>query len=273
MDELLSHPAVQGGIAPFIAALVVALLLGPLRLGGLAVIAGFLVAMQLTSGLQFTPLTATRKLALAAMAAPLVGLLVDFAFRPTRAGTVLLALAAAAAAWWAFGPVIAQKPLAEAWLLGASALAAVILLVASGQHFLAADPVRAGAGALGLGVAGAVAAVFSATLSYGQYALAIGASAGAFLLPQMITGKKGFAGATFTLTAMLAGGLVASGTMVLAKLPWYALLVLALVPLGARLPVPARAPVWLQAVLLSVYCFAIGAAACALAWPAGGIST
>jgi hypothetical protein len=271
LGEFLSNPAVQGGVAPFAAALVVALALGPLRLGGLALIAGFLVGMHLTSGLQFTPLTATRKLALAAIAAPAVGLLVDFAFKPTRIGSAVLALAAAAAAWWAFGPVIANKPAAEAWTQGASLLAALIVLVATGQQFLAADPVRAGAAALGLGIAGAVAAVFSATLSYGQYALAIGAAAGAFLLPQMITGRKSHAGATFTLSAMLAGGLVAGGTMVLATLPWYALLVLALVPLGGSLPVPARAPVWLQAVLLSLYCFAIGAAACALAWPAGGI--
>ena len=44
----------------------------------------------------------------------------------------------------------------------------------------------------------------------------------------MITGKKGFAGATFVLPAMLTAGLVAGGTMVLAKLPWYALVALAL---------------------------------------------
>lgn len=271
MEAYLSHPAVQGGLAPFVAALVVALVLGPLRLGGLAIIAGLLVGMYLTSGLEFTPRNAIGKLTMAATAAPLVGLLVDFAFKPTRVGTVVLVLAAVAAGAWVFGPVIMRKPAADAWLLGASGAVALVVLVGAGQQLLAADPVRAGAGALGLGVAGAVAAVFSATLSYGQYALAIGASAGAFLLPQMIAGRKGHAGATFTLTAMLAGGLVATGTMVLAELPWYALLVLALVPLGGSFPVPAKAPVWLQAVLLSLYCFVIGAAACALAWPADGI--
>jgi hypothetical protein len=109
----------------------------------------------------------------------------------------------------------------------------------------------------------------SASATYGLYGIALGAGAGGFLLPQMITGKKSFAGATFTLSAILIGGLVAAGTMVLAKLPWYALLVLALVPVGARLPAPGKAPVWLQAVLLSLYCFVIGAAACALAWAQG----
>jgi hypothetical protein len=83
----------------------------------------------------------------------------------------------------------------------------------------------------------------------------------------MCRGRKGFAGATFTLPAMLTGGLVAVGTMVLAKLPWYALLVLAAVPLAARLPGPAGAPVWLQAVIFSLYGFAVAGLACFLAWP------
>ena len=90
MGELLSNPAVQAGAAPFAAALVVALALQPLRLGGLAVTAAFLVAMQLVSGIQFSPLTATRKLVLLAIAAPVVGVAADFAFKPTRLGALVL---------------------------------------------------------------------------------------------------------------------------------------------------------------------------------------
>jgi hypothetical protein len=82
----------------------------------------------------------------------------------------------------------------------------------------------------------------------------------------MLRGKPGFAGATFMLPAMLIAGLVASGAMLLAQLPWYAVAVLALVPLGTLLPVPRGAAVWLQAVLLSLYATAIAAGACYLAW-------
>src|SRR5437870_3567704 len=102
MEEFFSNPAVQGGVAPFVAALVVALALGPLRLGGLAAAAAFLTAMYFVSGFQLTPLTATRKILLLAAAAPLVGALGDFAFRPTRLGAAVLALGAAAAALWVF---------------------------------------------------------------------------------------------------------------------------------------------------------------------------
>jgi hypothetical protein len=273
LDELLSNPAVQVGVAPLVAALVVALivalLLRPLQLGGLAVAAAFLTTMYLVSGLAFSPLTATRKIIIVSIAAPVVGILIDVAFKPTRIGAVVLALCAAAGALWVFWPVLAQKPAAEGWLLGASTVVVISFMVGFSQLYLAADAVRAGAAGLGLGLATGVAAILSASATYGLYGIALGAGAGGFLLPQMITGKKGFAGATFTLPAMLIGGLVAAGTMVLAKLPWYALLVLALVPVGARLPAPGQAPVWLQAVLLSLYCFVIGAAACALAWAQG----
>ena len=256
-------------VAAFVVALVVALLLRPLQLGGLAVVAAFLTTVYFVSGLGFSPLTATRKIIILSIAAPVVGILIDFAFKPTRIGAVVLALCAAAGALWVFWPVLAQKPAAEGWLLGASAVVVISFVVGYSQLYLAADAVRAGAAGLGLGLATGVAAVLSASLTYGGYGIALGAGAGGFLLPQMITGKKSFAGATFTLPAMLTGGLVAAGAMVLAQLPWYALLVLGLVPVGARLPAPGKAPVWLQAVLLSLYCFVIGAVACALAWAQG----
>ncbi len=266
MEELFSHPAVQGGVAPFVVALVVVLLLGPLRLGGLAVAAAFLTVMFFVSGLTFTPLTATRKILVLSIAAPVVGLLADFLFKPTRLGVMALALCAAAGALWAFWPVLAQKPAAEGWLLGISAGVAIAFMVGFAQACLATDAVRAGAAGLALGLGTGIAAILGATNSYGMYGIALGAGAVAFLLPQMITGKKSFAGATFILAMMLTTGLVAAGAMILAKLPWYSVLVLALVPVGAWLPVPARAPVWVQAVLLSLYGFMIAGAACALAW-------
>lgn len=266
MQELLGNPAVQGGVAPFVVALVAVLLLAPLRLGGLAVAAAFLTVMYFVSGLTFTPLTATRKILVLSIAAPAVGVLADFAFKPTRIGVAVLVVCAAAGALWAFWPVLARRPATEAWLLGASAVAAIAFMVGFAQACLATDAVRAGAAGLALGLGAGVAAILGASNVYGLYGIALGAGAGAFLLPQMITGKKSFAGATFTLTVSLTTGLVGAGAMILAKLPWFSLLVLALVPAGARLPVPERAPVWLQAVLLSLYGFMIAGAACALAW-------
>src|SRR5258708_27220586 len=121
---MLAIPAVQGGLAPFAAALVVAALLGPFRLGGLAVVAAFATAVYFIAGFTFSPLTATRKIILLGFPAPLAGIVTDFAFRPTRFQALMLALARAAAAPWVFCPVIEQKAFDPGLLLGGTAVPA-----------------------------------------------------------------------------------------------------------------------------------------------------
>jgi len=250
-----------------VAALALAVALSPVRLGGFAIIAAFLVCMHLVTGIQFAPLTATRKIVVVAIAAAAIGPLLDFALKPTRIGIALIAAGAAGGALWAFWPVILQKPGMHPWLLGGSAAVALALMVGFAQTQLSGDAIRAGAAALAVGLGAGIAAIFSASLSYGLYGLALGAGAGGFLLPQMIRGKKAAAGATFTVPAMLIGGLVAVGAMMLAQLPWYSVLILALVPVAVRLPGPENGPAWLQAVVYSIYGFIVAGVACALAWP------
>jgi hypothetical protein len=266
VDDLLTHPAFHGGIAPFAVALVVAVALHRLQLAGLSVLAAFMTCMYLVSGLQLTPLTATRKVMLVGVLAGVVGVAWDRLFTPARHAATLAALAAVGTVW-VFWSVLVQKPTAEAWLLGASAAFAVAFLVGSAQRWLAADGIRAGAAALGLGVGVGIAAIFSASATYGLYGIAIGAGAGAFLLPQMIVGRKWLAGSAFVLPAMLLSGLVGAGAMILAQLPWYSQLLFALVPLAACAPTMVAAPIWLQATMLSAYSISIAALASILAWP------
>jgi hypothetical protein len=266
VNDLLNHPAIQSGVAPFVVALIVALLLGRIRLGGLCIVAAFATTVFFVAGFDFIPLTATRKLILLGLAAPVVGMVADFAFKPTKFGAMVLAFAGGAGALWAFWPVLVQKEAAQAWLLGGTAVASVAWLIGFSQMHLSSDGVRAGAAGLGLGLGAGIAAILGASASYGQYGIALGAGAGAFLLPQMITGRETEAGATYMLTVALIAGLIAAGTMVLADLRWYSVLVLALVPVAATLPVPEKAPLWLQAILVSLYTFVVAGAACALNW-------
>ncbi len=256
----------QGGVAPFIVGLVVTLLLQSVRLGGLAVVAAFATAVYFVAGFTFSPLTATRKVILLGFAAPLIGIVVDFGFKATRAGASMLAIVAGLATLWVFWPVLAQKEVALIWLFAGVAAAAVTFMVGFGQMFLADHAVRAGAAGLGAGLGAGIAAILAASATYGLYGIALGAGSGAFLLVQTLGGKPSTAGATFMLPAMLIPGLVAAGAMILAQLPWYSVLVLAVVPIAARLPVPARARVWQQAILLSLYTFVIAGLACYLAW-------
>jgi hypothetical protein len=270
VSELLANPAVQGGVAPFVVGLIVTVLLGRFRLGGLAVAAAFATAVYFIAGFTFTPLSATRKIILLGLAAPLAGIFVDFAFRPTRLGSYLLALAGAAAAAWVFWPVLAQKDLERALLPGATAVLATAWVVGVSEQRLAGDSVRTAASGLALGLGTGVAAIFAAALTYGLYGIAVAAGSGAFLLVQMIMGKRSYAGATFTLSVTTVAILIASAAMILAQLPWYSVVVLALVPVAASLAVPAGAALWVQAVLSSFYGFVVAGIACALAWHAGG---
>jgi hypothetical protein len=270
VNDLLNHPAVQGGLAPFVAALIVALVLGRVRLAGLAVVAGFCTTVYLVSGFVFEPLSVTRRIVLLALVAPVIGILVDFAFKPARLGNAILAVATGAATFWVFWPVLQQKDLKTVMLMGGGSALFVAWLVGFSQNFLSQHPIRAGAAGLGLGIGIGVTAVLGASALYGIYGISLAAGAGAFLLPQMIGGKKFEAGATFMLPFALTVGLLAAATLVLAQLPWYSLIALAFIPLAARLPAPEKSPLWIQAVAISACTLAVATAAIALTWQSGG---
>jgi hypothetical protein len=80
MQALLAHPAFQAAVAPFLVTLVLALFLRRWGLvwQGLALIAGLLVTVWLTTGLSLQPLTSTRKIILCSLGLPFLALLVGF---------------------------------------------------------------------------------------------------------------------------------------------------------------------------------------------------
>jgi len=265
MKYLLDNPAVQAGGAPFVVGLIVMLALGRARLGGVAVTAAFATVVALVSGFSFNPLTATRKLVLLTLLASVLGIALDLTLKPGRLRSAMLALAAALATLWVFWPVLALKPPADAWLQGATAVLLTAWLVGYLDAGLASRPIACGAAILMLGVGAGVLAILGASALFGQYSIAIGAGAGAFLLVMMIANQTRAAGATLALPGAVAAGLIASGAMILAHSQWYAAALLALVPLAAGIPAAIRAPVWRRAIshalLAAVPVAAVGAAA------------
>ncbi len=61
MQELLDHPAVQGGVAPLVVALIVAAALARTRFAWLAIVAGYATMIALSTGFSFSPLTCAAK--------------------------------------------------------------------------------------------------------------------------------------------------------------------------------------------------------------------
>lgn len=265
MQDFLTHPAVQGGLAPFVAGLLVAGLFAPIRLAGLAAVAGFATTVYLVGGFSFVPLTATRKIVLVGLAAAAVGVFVDLAFKPTRAASPVLGALFGAVAIWVFWSVLVQKPMNEMLVRGGGVALLVAWLVGF-SHSLRDRPVRAGASGLCLGLGVGIAAILAASASFGQYGMSVGAACGGFLLVQMVRGRTLEGGSTLALSVGATLALVAAGAMMLAETPWFALPALALVPLAALIPLPRKLPVWGEAILSSLLAGIPAAAACYLVW-------
>ena len=122
--------------------------------------------------------------------------------------------------------------------------------------------------ALGLGTGGS--ALLGASALLGQFGLALGAAASAYLLLQTITNSRLPCGRSFTLPLSLIAGLIGCLTVLTAQLPWYALFMLAIIPLAAKIPVPEKMGLWLQSLLLSIATLTCAAGAIYLTWYVAG---
>lgn len=264
LRDLLGNPIVQSSALPFVVGLACAALFYPLRLEGLAAVAGFMAAVAAIGNFDLAPLTATRKIVLVGAAAALIGVLSDFAFKSTRFSAPVLGGIFGVAALWVFASVLGQKAPLEAALLGAGVVALTVWLV-SATVTLQQDAARAGATGLVLGLGTGISAVLGASALIGQYGMALGAACGGFLVLLLILGPRVGAGHALTLTVSVLCALLAAASVLLAQVPAVALAALALVPVAARLPLPAT-HLWMQPVLAGVYTSVPAAGACALVW-------
>lgn len=264
MDSLLQEPAVQAGVAPLLAALVVGALgaaLGAWRMAGpnnghrqgpglvaglaagvagAAVAAALLTTLALTTGVSFTPLSASRKLLLLVLLAPLLGLALDLTGWRHRVLAAVLALLLGASTLWVFQSVWAQ---ADALPPMAWGVAAFVAVLAALVLRLREDAVASAAATLGLGLAVAVSAVLAASIGTLMNGMAVATAGGALLLLQLLLARSVPSGWTAALTTAAAAPLMAAATLVLADLRWPVLPALAVVPLLAGLPLlPRRSP-------------------------------
>ena len=270
MSDLLANPAFQSGVAPFVVALIVAM--ATLRLGwiwsGLAVMAGFFVTVVLVTDITFSPLTSTRKIILLALVTLAVGLLREIL--PLKDGVVrpLLAVAAAAAALWVLWPVLARKGGVDAAIMGGGGALYLAWVVAAfdGLNTRRERPVAA-AVAFGFGTGGG--ALLGATAFLGQLGLALGAAAaGLLLVYAFLSGSR--PGGWLTVPVSTVGALLGLAAVVYAGMPWVCLLLLAAVPLFARIPLPASLPGWLAAGLITLIAAVPAGGAVAVAWSQAG---
>ncbi len=270
LAELLTNPAFQSGVLPFGVALLAGLLLRPLGgyWAGLAITAGVYAAVSLMIDIKWSPLTSTRKILLIGAIAAVVGILLDHVSFARRYLPALLFIGGAVAATWVIWPVLARKDAAEMWLLAAGGMAYVGWLAASAETLRHRPlPGLVALAALGFGTGGVV--LFGASALLGQMALATGAAAAACVLLGLL-GRTFRVGSIALLPGMLLSALLGYAGLVYARAPWYTLPVLAVIPLAARLPVPADKSKWLRLALIVAAVAPLVMTAVAAAWWAEG---
>ena len=272
MPDLLNDPMVQAGVAPFAVALGVAALLARARLAGLAglaLVAGLVTTLMLTTGISFTPLSASRKVLLLVLLAPVVGLVLDSAGVRHKATVPVLAVMLGAAVAWVFQSVLSQAEMSQALMMGGAValfVAAMVLLTLR----LRDDGPAAAAATLGLGLAVGVSALLSASIGTLMNGMALAAGGGALLLLQFVRARPLAIGWTGTLTTGAAAGLFAAGTFMLAELRWPALALLLAVPAVAGLPLFAQRAPRLRVAVLGLLAGAAALLPIAASWWATG---
>ena len=267
MQDLLNHPAIQSGVAPFLAALITALLLQRVKLSGLAIIAGFAATVYLASDFGISPLTSTRKIIWLGLSSAALGLLLSLVRLPWFAA--LLPILGGAATVWVAMRILQHQPPQTALLWGAGCAAYVIILVWS-MDTLENDPLRSAnaAAALGFGTGGA--ALVGASALLGQLGLALGSAAAALVLLQMIFNRTFSTGRVFTLPLAAIAGPIGCMAVLGAYLPWYALTMLAAIPVATRImPLPVRS-LRIQSLLLPLPGIALAGSAVFAAWQSAG---
>jgi hypothetical protein len=267
VPTLFDHPAMQGGGAPLVVALVAGMALARTRLAWLAIAAAYATAIALSVGFAVSPLTVARKTVLIGLLAPLVAAWIDLASRPSRAFAPALAVVAGAVSVWVFVAILRQRDVATATATGAGVAVFVAALVGA---VLAQrdDGLRTGAAGLGLGVATGVCGLLSASIGFLVSGAALAAASGALLLVQVALARDLAAGFIGGLTIGVLAALFAAGSLLLAQLPWYALPLLLLVPASTALPAPDRAPRIARALVLAAYALLAAGAPILAAWHA-----
>ncbi|MDH5229440.1 MAG: hypothetical protein OEY38_05225 [Gammaproteobacteria bacterium] len=231
MNELLQNPAIQSGILPGILAFVIGLALSRFHpWSGFAVIAGFWLSIDLTIGFQLDPLTSTRKIIVLSFFAAFFAVIIQIVAFNQRILKLFLAALVLLAIFWMVWPVLERKELAEA-IVFSTALIIYSLVFFFGLLALQKHPVISASSAILLsGFSIGFSALLGASALLGQSAIAIGAAATAFVMVQVLVKNKQDSAYILPVSSGLVLCLLSVAMVVYAKVPWYCLIFIAMIP-------------------------------------------
>jgi hypothetical protein len=275
VNDLLSNPAVQAGVVPFIVGLFIALPLARTRFLALAVAAGLLAVLALTIGFSIDPFTSVKKLVAVVLGATVVSLALEAAnIAPRRAIIAALSALAALAALWVTWRVLVQRESPSLWVGAVGALAFAAGTTASATAASAHSSLRGAVIGAMLGWGSGILALLGASALLAQLGLAVGSASAAVALVQMVRGREAPLGWTVVLPAAVAASTIGVLAATTGELRWYCLLPLPFAPLLAWLvPQGLARRTWQQAFLVGFAALVPIAVAIALAWWSPGASS
>ena len=261
MQNLLAHPAFQSAIAPLASSLIVVLMLQ--RAGriwhGFAVMAGVFVAIYLTTGISFQPLTSTSKIILSSLILPFMAFLLVQAKCPLVYRAVFLAISMAVAAIWIAWPVLGRQEGLEVWQTAARVALFAAAIGGGMRWFSQGDVTRQGGTMLSLGVGVGLTTFIANSALYAQLAFAVSAAVGGLLIVALVKYERQLTVlgmrdlSIFAVAVPL--GLIGGAATVYAQLPGVVLICLALVPVFAAIPVAKQQNLWIRATLSTILGF------------------
>lgn len=271
MSDLLTNPAFQSGIAPFLAALIIAAILQRAAgwfWAGLSLIVAFLINVYFTVGFEILPLTSTRKIIVLGVAAAAVGFAMDALGLQRRWLVPIMLLSGVAAMLWVIWPVLMRKEDDALWILAFQA-SGYMAILCFGFAIVRHQAMQASAAAVALGFGTGLSILLAASALLSQFALAVGAAASATLLLSVVW-RQFDVGTIFSFSAAVILALVGMSAAVFAQLPVHVLVPLAFIPLLMNVPLPLSWPRWAQAFVLMVIAAPFACGAVYLTWKSGG---
>lgn len=233
-NNLLNHPAIEAGIVPFLLALLIGALL-PKRLpwwSALVFSLAYFAAAWLILDGRLTPLSSSRKLVIAGAGAVMLGLLLQHLITGSRALQQTFIVLAIAAVGWLIWPKFVRADLWQQVTL-ASATAVYALWLSFAFYQMRDEDIATSISATVLGFATGICALIGASSLLGELGIAVGASSAAIAIIGL--GKRIDHSAGFYFPVAVLCALTGVASVLYAKVPWYALLALAGIPLLAML--------------------------------------
>lgn len=230
MDQIFTRPEIQSAVLPFIVSILLYLgLRQQTRYAWVfAVFVAFLISVGLINGLTITPLTGTRKIILLILASFVVAASIPNFLADVKIRRAVLSALVISAVLLVFWKIAMRMETLDMALFFIGSLALVIFLVWSFERIGNNFTQLHGAG-FSLLIGTGLGATASASALLGQLALSLAAASAAVLLGWVIKGdaKQSNVALPYVLAAVLLG----LAAVILARLPWYALIPLASIPL------------------------------------------